>query len=346
MKFTNFMKPTILALIATSVTACGDKLDCNSSSVKKNVIEIIQSHLDNAVWYNQMKIAIKGTPTIENITKVESSSNGNQAQCMGKYSITYNEKPRSIDFNYNLAYLEDKKDTEVKVNIGDVQSGLTRIVMMESPIKNGEEKIYDIHNGKLIAVRNWKKNVEDGLQSSYESNTGTLIHQYSMVDGKKNGIEKSWETDGTIVNEIEWKNGKANGLMHYDNSGKFLTSLKYPFPYKAVQLTDGVKNGVQKTYSVSNGVGAVIEIENFKNDKLDGVKQKFDSNGNVIFQVLYSQGVLVVNDTTTASSIKVCVEGWLDRKKNSGLYTWGSDQDRDKYFMEEFQTKCENGILP
>lgn len=345
MKIKNFMRPIVIALVVISVTACGDKIDCNSSSVKKNVIEIVQSHLDNAVWYNQMKIAIKGDPTIENITKVESSSNGNQAQCMAKYSITYNEKPRSIDFNYNLAYLEDKKDTEVKVNVGEVQSGLTRIIMMESPIKNGEEKIYDTNN-KLVAVRNWKKSVEDGVQSTYDRHTGTLIHQYNMVDGKKNGVEKSWETDGTVVNEIEWKNGKANGLMYYDDSGKFLTSLKFPFPYKVVQLTDGEKNGVQKTYSVSNGVGALIQTENFKNDKLDGLTQKFDSKGNVIFQVLYSQGSLVLTDALTANSINVCIEGWINRKKNSGLYTWGSDQDRDKYFMEEFRTKCESKILP
>lgn len=420
----------LVSLVAVGLTACGAKVDCNSSAVKKDALEIIQSHLNNAVWYNEMKLAITGDPKLENIKTVETDKDKKQAQCQGTYSLTYNEKPRSIDFIYNLAYLEDKGETEVRVVVRDVQGGLMGLAMTERPIKNGEEKS---ENNGFLVVRHWKNGLQDGVQEIYDRDTKALTHQSNWIAGKKNGTEKEWTRDGnqliSEVNwlndeksgpekrwtsdgklitdlvwaddkksgveqelrdgqpaaEINWKDGKKNGLERkwsrtqlvaeitwvngekqgsekrwtsdaqlitdlvwadgkatgfatIGNDGSFLDGWR-KHPYTIVQFKDGLKNGPQKTYDNTTTVREFISrVENFKNDKLDGLAQRFDSRGGVIYELRFSQGNIVLENTADAQGLKACKELWVSHHRYTGSSV--NQQGTD------WEALCRQGKLP
>jgi hypothetical protein len=121
-----------LSLIAL-LQGCGASVDCNDSKSKGTAIEIIKSQLKNAVWYNQIGSFALSEPEITDIKTLAHNDGIKQSQCAGKYSFTYNGKPRSIDFTYDLAYLEDKHDTEVKVDANTVMATLMMMVAREAP---------------------------------------------------------------------------------------------------------------------------------------------------------------------------------------------------------------------
>lgn len=335
----------LISLSAVALTACGGKADCNSSASKKDVLEIIQSNLNNAVWYNEMKLAITGEPKLESIKTLDTQNDGKQSQCVGSYTLTYNEKPHSIDVAYDLTYLEDKKDTEVKVAVRDVQGGLMGLAVSERPIKNGEEKVFDTYNGNLIAVRRWKKGREDGVQEYYDREKKTLVRQYTSVDGEKNGPEKAWWADGKLMTDLTWKNGKATGFATTDGNDNI--SATRGSDYTIVQLKDGLKEGPQKTYEASQDGEHLEKIENYKDGKLDGLTQKLNKQGKIIFEVLYSQGRLALDDSKTAQAINSCVNGWVDEYRSSWSSTNKNEVDQQiEYRRADWESQCKNGKLP
>ncbi|WP_302857466.1 toxin-antitoxin system YwqK family antitoxin [Ralstonia pseudosolanacearum] len=333
------IRSLLLTIFAISLTACGGKVDCNSSAPKKDALEIIQSNLNNAVWYNEMKLAITGEPKLENIKTLDTQNDGKQSQCVGSYTLTYNEKPHSIDVAYDLTYLEDKKDTEVKVAVRDVQSGLMGLAVSERPIKNGEEKVFDTYNGNLIAVRRWKKGREDGVQEYYDRESKAMVRQYTSVDGEKNGPEKAWGANGKLMTDLTWKNGKATGFATTEGGAG----------YTIVQLKDGLKEGPQKTYEASQDSEHLAKIENFKNGKLDGLTQKFNEQGKIIFEVLYREGRLAMEDNKTAQTINTCVAGLeADYRKNwsTSYYRPGEMDEHVNYKRPDWESACKEGRLP
>jgi len=47
-----------LVFSAVFLQACGNKVDCNNSDVKDDVVIIIQEQLDKALWYREMSMGI------------------------------------------------------------------------------------------------------------------------------------------------------------------------------------------------------------------------------------------------------------------------------------------------
>ncbi|EYS96545.1 hypothetical protein CF68_20335 [Cupriavidus sp. SK-4] len=340
------IRSLLIVAAAAALSACGAKVDCNSDSAKKDALEIIQSHLDNAVWYREMKIAITGDPKLENIKTVEKSEDGSQARCRASYSYTYNDKPRTVEVPYNLAYLEDKKKPEVRVVISEVQAGLMGVVMTERPIKNGEEKIYDPQNGNLVALRHWNKNVQDGLQESYDRQTKALMHQYTAVAGKKEGSEKAWMADGTLITDLTWKDGKPTGFLMTARGSDQLVFVKTN-GYVVTQLKDGQKQGQRKTYGIGQNADYLTMVETFKDDQLDGPTVRLDTNGAVLSQVLYRQGQLATDDEATANVIGDCVANWANRYRRA----WSSSNQREVeqqvvYRSARWEMDCKEGRFP
>jgi antitoxin component YwqK of YwqJK toxin-antitoxin module len=249
-------------LVALALSACGAKVDCNSSAVKEDAFEIVQSHLEAAAWYREMKLAITGDQQLENIRTMAVDKETNRARCSGTYTLVYNGTPRSVDFSYHLSYLEDRKDTEVRVAVAEVQGGLMAIVMRERPIKNGEERI-DQHG--FVVVRRWKNGLEDGVQESYDRNTKALTRQYSMAAGKKTGIERAWSPDGLqLVEEIHWADGAKEGAeKKWSPDGKQLTT--------DLQWAGGKQTGLGQTWD-----GDLLAAETrWKDGNKDGLERKW-----------------------------------------------------------------------
>jgi antitoxin component YwqK of YwqJK toxin-antitoxin module len=338
------LRGVLFAVVAAGLTACGAKVDCNSDTVKNDALEIIQSHLDAAVWYREMKIAMTGEPRLENIKTVDERTGGTQARCRASYSYTYNDKPRAIDVTYNLAYVEDKKSTEVRVVVDDVKGGLMALAMTEKPIKNGEEKVYDTYNGNLIAVRHWTKGVEDGTQVFYDRKTKGLVHQYTAVSGRKDGEEKAWSADGTVTTNLKWKDGKATGEAMTEPGSDQLTNVK-DVGYSITQLDSGQKRGQRKTYRTGSAGEYLAEVETFKDNQLDGLRQKFNQKGELVWQARYSQGQLDLDAEESKNTINDCVANRADRYRR----TWATSyrpQELEQRIADEtsiWEADCKEG---
>jgi antitoxin component YwqK of YwqJK toxin-antitoxin module len=360
---------SISALCATALLlqGCGSKIDCNSSKVKEHAIEIIQSHLNNAVWYKEMHAAISGTPELTSVKALSRNDELKQGQCSAKYTFTYNGKPREIDVAYDLAYLQDKGETEVKVAVADVKGGVMAIVMAERPIKNGVEKIMDPKTGNLQHKIEWKNGVQDGVEEIYNPTTNKLIAEIHVANGKKAGSEKRWNDDGsTLLIDLNWVDGKATGFeKHFDPTGqKLIIDLVWKegkatgfqtvgstgnlsIGYDEYQVKDGQFDGPHKKYrprSFSPYGMFLSTVDNYKEGKLDGPAQEFNEAGKVVAERSYKNGIEGPASAQPASSAtsagNASSEACLDSKIARFHKEQGNDALISNDMITEWKTAC------
>lgn len=307
---------SISALCATLLLlhGCGSKVDCNGNKVKENAIKIIQSHLNDAVWYKEMHAALTGKPELSGVKTLSRNDELKQSQCSAKYSFIYNGKQREVDTTYELVYLQDKDDVEVKVDVGGIKSALMGIVMREAPIRNGVEEIMDPKTGNLDHTVEWKNGIQDGVQKFYNPANNKLIAQVDVVNNQKSGSEKRWTADGSVLlTDINWVNGKANGIEKQwdETENKISTELNWKGgkqtgfqrtynygsgSYEEFQYKDGMLDGKYNRYqrrvdtAVQNDSKTFLQaVKTYKNGKLDGLNQEFDEMGSLTSQNKYKE---------------------------------------------------------
>src|SRR5476649_1212566 len=316
-----YVSISVLCATTLLLQGCGNKVDCNSSKVKEDAIEIIQSHLNAIAWYNDIHAAISGEPELTSIKTLSRNDDLKQGQCSAKYTFTYNKKPREIEVGYSLAYLQDKGETEVKVVIDDVKGGIMSLVMSERPVKDGVEKIIDQKTGNLQQKIEWKDGVEDGVEEIYNPATNQLIAKIHVEKGRKAGSEKRWNADGTVLLiDLNWVDGKATGFQTTGN------------------LDDS------------------YVVDNYKDGKLDGRHQEIES-GKVVKETNFRNGVEEpINPPVQALSTKsmtsdsasmelvnnlkkrACVDSKIDEfHKKNGI---------DALIASEILSEWESGCIP
>lgn len=303
-----------LCIAGLLLQGCGSKVDCNGNKVKENAVEIIQSHLNDAVWYKEMHAALTGKPELSSVKTLSRNDELKQSQCSAKYSFIYNGKQREVDAAYELAYLQDKNDVEVKVDVDGIKSALMGIVMREAPVRNGVEEIMDPKTGNLDHTVEWKNGIQDGVQKFYNPANNKLIAQVDVANNQKSGSEKRWNVDGSVLlTDLNWVNGKANGVeKQWDESeNKISTELiwkdgkqtgfqrTYNYGsgvYEEFQYKDGMLDGKYKRYQRRDGTSDqsfsktfLQEVKAYKNGKLDGLSQAFDEMGNLVSQNKYKE---------------------------------------------------------
>ncbi len=111
-----------LIIISTIVfSGCGGPLTCNDSDAKKQVLTVLDSHLKKALWYQEMKSGL-GSRGISDIKTKEANKDLGHYACSAKYSFEYKGKVKDVEFTYDLNYLEDKKESEVLVDVNTIKS--------------------------------------------------------------------------------------------------------------------------------------------------------------------------------------------------------------------------------
>ncbi|MCG9055158.1 hypothetical protein LH442_03985 [Laribacter hongkongensis] len=346
----------LLSVCSVGLVACAKQVDCNSDDAKKDTVEILQSNLEQAAWYKDVKLAISNPPVLENIKTIAMDEQKKNAQCRGVYSFVYNQKPQQFDVDYNLTYLEDKKNAEVKVNVGNVKASFVALVISNPPIKNGEQKILDEKTGGVYQVLHWKDNFLEGMQETFNPENNALIHRFNAIAGKKTGVEQAWSPDGKqLLIDLNWIDGKPNGVEKQirASDGKLLTDVVWKdgnatgFIYDKntetiTQYKDGNKNGTRKSFSpMAGGREYVRKVENFKNNELDGVTQEFDENGRVTNETRYVQGKMI-SSLDQQSNVDACVENWIAAfRKEAGE---GAAVMHDQ--LSEWESWCKSGKHP
>ena len=86
-----------------------------------------------------------------------------------------------------------------------------------------------------------------------------LWYETPYKNGKKDGVEKRYDSDGTLLYEIPYKNGKKDGVekWYYSNG-----TLRKETPYK-----DGKEEGTQKLYRADSSLEKEIYYKNGKKIK-------------------------------------------------------------------------------
>lgn len=362
------IKTLPLALVLSTLfmlQGCGSKVDCNGSKVKEDAIDILQSHLDGAAWYKQMRAALSGAPELTSVKTLSRNDEVKQAVCSAKYTFTYNGKPREVDVAYELGYLQDKGETEVKVAVGDVMGAIMGIVMVEHPIKNGIEKIVDPKTGNLQHKIEWKNGVQDGVEEIYNTSTNKLIAEIHVTNGKKEGTEKRWSDDGsTLLVDLNWVDGKATGFEKKVDSvtQKTIVDLVWKdgkatgfqtvgatgelsIGYDEYQLKDGQFDGVHKQYLSRHFApyGLFLsKVEIYKAGKLDGPVQEFSEDGKVVAETNFKNGV-ETNAQSASSAMKEnnsSSEACLDSKIADFRKEQGNDAMISNDMINEWKAAC------
>jgi antitoxin component YwqK of YwqJK toxin-antitoxin module len=154
--------------------------------------------------------------------------------------------------------------------------------------RNGVEEIYHPTTHKLITELNWDNGIKNGSEKRWSDDGSVLLADlHWLLDTKESGFEKEMDATGAkLLTDLTWKSGKATGfktVIHADSG-----ILSY---YDEYHIKDDLFDGVHKRYERGNLDGKDIiflsEVSNFKKGKLDGRYQKINSNGMVWNQMNY-----------------------------------------------------------
>ncbi|MFG6455883.1 hypothetical protein [Roseateles sp. BYS96W] len=114
---------TGLTLTALSSIFDAGALSCNDRSTKSQVLEIIDSHLETARWYQEAKDkGIVGTRKISEVRTTRSDKDLDRYACAAKYTFDIKGRTREVDFTYDVDYLEDEQKSHVLVDVNTVKS--------------------------------------------------------------------------------------------------------------------------------------------------------------------------------------------------------------------------------
>ena len=171
---------------------------------------------------------------------------------------------------------------------------------------NGETDYFD-RDGNITKIEHYQNGVKHGIERIIQNNT--LVEENNYVDGKLDGVSKKYNAQ-YLTDEITYKNGKKNGAHRIFAEDGGITIIPY---------VDDKKSGIGKSFSpttrigtrttylndqknglyaewIDNGVIENVErydrtpqdadcqckqirIENYKDDKKDGVARYFGADG-------------------------------------------------------------------
>lgn len=119
-------KPTaaIVALsLACGLTACGNNhLTCNDEEAKKEVLEVIHSHIDKVGGFDSRIKPHLGKRYLSNVSTTESDKELGRYSCTATYNYEFKNKTRTVQISYDLKYLEDQKKSQASVSVQPVKT--------------------------------------------------------------------------------------------------------------------------------------------------------------------------------------------------------------------------------
>ena len=152
---------------------------------------------------------------------------------------------------------------------------------------------------------------KEGVQKSwYES--GQLESEKNYKDGKAEGIQKWWNEDGQLEDERNYKDGEKHGVQKsWYRSGQLFFELN---------CKDGEKDGVQKSWYDD---GQLYSELNYKDGKAEGIQKWWNEDGQLEDERNYKDGKLInqySSSTILIGDLEVMTEdlgemSWGDAKK-------------------------------
>jgi TonB family protein len=187
-------------------------------------------------------------------------------------------------------------------------------------------------------VQTYSNDMLNGI--SYQYSFGKVVNESNYLNGKLHGIWKSWNTNGTQIEQKNYKDGQLNGECIFWWNGIMLKSENY---------LNGAKNGRFAQY---NREGLLINYTWYTSDRKDSVLE-FHKNGELAKRIKIDnidfQNVVLDEAFTENGNLYYRTSYVNDMK--SGLWTQyyrsGVKKYEIKYILGNAQGKCrfwyENG---
>jgi antitoxin component YwqK of YwqJK toxin-antitoxin module len=139
---------------------------------------------------------------------------------------------------------------------------------------------------------------------------GIYIYKRELYAGaKKEGTAFFYYPDGKIQQTISYNDGKKEGLSkEFDKNGTVITQLEYNNDFlisrERINRVDvkGLKQGVWKEFYPAGGVKSE---KNFRDDQLHGYYKEKDARGVLVLTMLYDNGSIVKSEVEDEPDIEI-----------------------------------------
>jgi antitoxin component YwqK of YwqJK toxin-antitoxin module len=237
---------------------------------------------------------------------------------MGKkngYAITFYPPTANgkIFIQSKELYVNDKRSGKAYHYFSNGQ--LKKIIPFSNDVKNGLAFSFDL-DSNIVAI------------TRYRNNQMILHEEINRYDEnqKKTGVWKSFYPGGNIKEEIQYLNGKLNGVYKiYHNNGHLINVLNYENG-EIVKKSDDFSTEIDLREKFDED-GNLIFQGSYLDQKPIGVHRTFDPEGNVIeaktyniYHQLVSQGIVTTDGKKEGPWIDYYPEG---NKKAEGYYNNG-----------------------
>ncbi len=175
-----------------------------------------------------------------------------------------------------IEYFEDINTDDILINnsSGYIERGKNQIKTKGYKLENGfyhGEYLTYFQDGKVSSRRYYKNGILDGDYHGYSGINGNLIHLLRYKDGVIQGNEYYWNSDGTLVYEASYINGKKEGYNREYYNNNQVRIVKF--------FKEGKLNGEYLNYHWN---GQIYIKKFYKNHMLNGKCYKYYENGKLL----------------------------------------------------------------
>ena len=284
-------------------------------------------------------------------------------------------KGKLEDDNWNGQVLEYHTNGKLSAELNyknDLREGLCTYYHINGTVKQkinfkADEPVDDFEayhiNGQLESKGRYKNGIRVGKWVSYYFD-GRLEEELEFDEnGKQNAIQKSFDRDGKLHYEMEYKNGELQSYKFYDKSGKIVAQdkrsgkkLNYKFyDPRGVLKTEGALNNDEKTglWTYYNDRGVKEKEHKYEIGKVVGKSQSFYASGAVDVDENYVNGDLDGLVLGYHPNGELRLEGYFREGQRNGMwyfyYPDGKLKQKEYYVAGEVSGWAEeyavNGLL-
>jgi uncharacterized protein len=170
---------------------------------------------------------------------------------------------------------------------------------------------YD-QSGDTVEKINYLFGKRNGYCYKYRKTPSEGLYIYSRelyAGDKKEGTAFFYFPDGKIQQTISYSNGKKEGLSkEFDKNGTVITQLEYNNDFlisrDRINRSDGkgLKQGVWKEFYPNGGIKSE---KNFRDDQLHGYYKEYDARGVLVLTMLYDNGSIVKSEVEDEPDIEI-----------------------------------------
>ena len=158
------------------------------------------------------------------------------------------------------------------------RNGLYYKIGTETPFAGKYEEMFD--DGKPRSSINFLNGQKDGTEKAWSEN-GTLVLDANFSAGKRHGITQSWNEDGQLMTQSQY----LNDLLHGPSTTWFPNGHK---DTEVVHKFGKIEGKALSWHSSGEKARETVHINNQKH----GIETHWNTDGKVIYQALFDNGLL------------------------------------------------------